>query len=73
MDKVHQLENELELENEIVANCPACNAERLLAYWDEELECYIYLCDEESLCIECMSKQEQFPLAQVAEVELAHH
>lgn len=53
MNEVHQLENE------IIANCVACNAERVLAYWDEELESYIYLCDEEPLCNECMSKQEQ--------------
>jgi hypothetical protein len=57
MDQVHQLENE------IIANCVECNAERLLAYWDEELECYIYLCDEEPLCNECMSKHDTIPLA----------
>lgn len=57
MEKVHQLKNELA--NEIVVNCVACNAERLMAYWDEELESYIYLCDEKPLCIECMSKQKQ--------------
>lgn len=56
MDKVHQLEDE------IVTNCIECNAERLMAYWDEELECYIYLCDEEPLCQECMSRQELISL-----------
>lgn len=59
MDKVHQLENEIEteIENEIVANCVECNVERVMAYWDDELECYIYLCDEEPICNECMSKR----------------
>lgn len=63
MDKVHQLENEIEneiedeIEDEIIANCVECNAERVMAYWDDELECYIYLCDKEPICNECMSKQ----------------
>lgn len=45
------------LENEIFTHCIECHAERLMAYWDEELECYIYLCDEKPVCNGCMSNK----------------
>jgi hypothetical protein len=44
--------------NEMKSNCQECGVERTVAYWDEELEYYIYLCDEPPLCSRCMSSQE---------------
>ena len=34
-------------QDEIRAQCEHCHSEYTVAYWDEELECYIYLRDEE--------------------------
>lgn len=39
--------------NEILIQCHSCQRERLLAYWDPELEHYIYLADEPALCQNC--------------------
>lgn len=42
------------LKNQIHANCIVCNTKRLVAYWDDELESYIYLCDEsQPICMDC--------------------
>lgn len=58
------------LKNEIKSECHQCGAERTLAYWDEELEHYIYLCDEPEndepvLCTRCMSENGEHALFQV--------
>ncbi len=42
--------------DELYAQCSQCSCEHLLAYWDEELECYIYLADEPPLCADCYSE-----------------
>ena len=39
-------------QDEIRESCLQCGVERLTAYWDEELEYYIYLSDEE-ICNNC--------------------
>lgn len=42
--------------DEIHINCIECNKTRLVAYWDDELESYIYLCEEdERRCLECQA------------------
>jgi hypothetical protein len=44
--------------NEIDVNCVECNTSRLMAYWDDEIESYIYLFEEdELLCQGCRPKQ----------------
>lgn len=39
--------------NQTVARCVHCQSERIASYWDDELECYIYLCDEPVVCVNC--------------------
>lgn len=41
-------------EDEISAKCIHCEKERVIAYWDEELEYYIYLSDEPPVCVQCL-------------------
>lgn len=46
--------------NEIFSNCTECNLERLIAYWDPELEYYIYLFEEDEpvVCDACLPKSQ---------------
>lgn len=46
--------------DEIYTKCTICQCNRLAAYWDEELESYIHLCDEPAICIKCSSATEFF-------------
>jgi hypothetical protein len=43
--------------DQIIAHCKQCDGERVIAYWDYELESYIYLCDtrEAYFCLECLA------------------
>lgn len=41
--------------NEITGKCIHCNEEGKVAYWDDELEHYIYLCDIPPICEKCAS------------------
>ncbi len=43
------------LSDEIKQSCLQCGVERVVAYWDEELEYYIYLSDTED-CDKCISQ-----------------
>lgn len=45
--------------DELFIQCTVCKCERLHAYWDFELECYIYLTDEPPICEECLSAQNE--------------
>lgn len=41
-------------QDEIRKACPQCGTVRLMAYWDEELEYYIYLSDTDTeICNNC--------------------
>lgn len=39
-------------QDEIRESCVECGVDRLIAYWDEELEYYIYMSDTD-ICDEC--------------------
>ncbi len=59
-----QLKAKEEFQDEIMEACAECGAEVLKAYWDEELEHYIYLFDDEEnqsevICEAC----EEIPVA----------
>ncbi len=41
-----------EVEDEIWEPCIKCGDKRLMAYWDDELESYIYF-TEEAICTKC--------------------
>jgi RNA polymerase subunit RPABC4/transcription elongation factor Spt4 len=41
-------------QDEIRESCQQCGMERLMAYWDEELEYYIYLSDSK-ICHNCQT------------------
>lgn len=58
MNKVTDKKKILYRKNEIVSRCTACDCERILAYWDDELEHYIYLSDEPVLCTACKIESE---------------
>ncbi len=45
-----------ELQDEIHKSCVDCGVDRIIAYWDYELEYYIYL-DESDICTQCQAKQ----------------
>lgn len=47
-----------ETQDEIIEACVRCGVEQLLAYWDEELEYYIYLHDT-PVCSTCVSSVPQ--------------
>lgn len=47
-----RLKEETEFQDEIRESCVQCGVERLVAYWDEELEYYIYL-SESDTCRKC--------------------
>jgi hypothetical protein len=45
-----------EFQDEISEICSQCGVAHVVAYWDEELECYIYLSASESnVCSTCQS------------------
>ncbi len=54
-------ESSIDCEDEIYTNCTICQCKRLAAYWDDELESYIYLSDEPAVCVKCSSSTEFFP------------
>ncbi len=41
-----------ELQDEIYEKCSCCGKSRVVAYWDYELESYIYL-SESDVCLKC--------------------
>lgn len=45
-------------EDEIKQCCIECQIEETVAYWDQELECYIYL-RETPYCLGCEPKSKQ--------------
>ena len=44
-----------EFSDEILENCPHCGCEHMRAYWDYELEYYIYLSDS-NVCTDCVNE-----------------
>lgn len=50
-----QMNKKIYRKNEIRAKCEHCGSERVFAYWDEELEYFIYLSDEPVTCLSCNS------------------
>ncbi len=42
-------------QDEIKRRCVQCGVDQLVAYWDEELEYYIYLTDDSVCCVECQT------------------
>lgn len=40
--------------NNIYTHCFVCDAKLLKAYWDSELESYIYLMEDHALCPHCL-------------------
>jgi hypothetical protein len=51
---IEQTENDADIvdQDEILGQCEYCQAEYTVAYWDEELEYYIYLSDG-ACCSRC--------------------
>lgn len=49
------------LKDEIKEQCTACGIERLVAYWDYELEYYIYLSESSGVCNKCEASLECEP------------
>lgn len=49
---MHLNKVKLMMDDEIKRHCAECKAERTVAYWDEELESYIYL-TESDYCLAC--------------------
>ena len=55
MEGVCEMKESTEISDEIKKRCRECQAERMVAYWDEELDCYIYL-TESVYCLACEEK-----------------
>jgi hypothetical protein len=53
---IDRIDDQEHLKNQLKKICPCCSVQRLVAYWDEELEYYLYLEEEEQvICSACIA------------------